>query len=141
MLLPNENYFLPSTASRSGSRMPATSKKELFVEIAYSESHFWKLFDAQRLFLDGIRSLGLFLIKYHFIITIFIASFINCDYIEQDDSCYVKLKFTLPNIVITGRFGMQAISNIGLFVAIALHGKLLTFVAESSILERRSHAI
>ena len=93
------------------------------------------------MFLDGIRSLGLFLIKYHFIITIFIASFINCDYIEQDDSCYVKLKFTLPNIVITGRFGMQAISNIGLFVAIALHGKLLTFVAESSILERRSHAI
>ena len=34
----NENYFLPSTAIRSGSRVFAASKKELFVVIAYSES-------------------------------------------------------------------------------------------------------
>ena len=33
------NYFLPSTAIRKGSRVPATSKKELFVAIAYTESH------------------------------------------------------------------------------------------------------
>ena len=37
--MPNENYILPSTAIRSESRMPATSKKELFAVIAYTESH------------------------------------------------------------------------------------------------------
>ena len=31
--------FLPSTAIRSESRMIATSKKELFVATAYTESH------------------------------------------------------------------------------------------------------
>ena len=41
-LLPsNEN--LRSTAIRSGSRMPVTLTKELFVAVAYAESHFWKL--------------------------------------------------------------------------------------------------
>ena len=34
-----ENCFLPSIAIRSGSREPATSKKESFVAIAYTESH------------------------------------------------------------------------------------------------------
>ena len=33
LLPPNENYFLPSTAIRSGSRIPVTSKKELFAAI------------------------------------------------------------------------------------------------------------
>ena len=92
---------------------------------------FFKTFVAQCLFLDGRRSLGPSLIKYYFIITIFIASSINRDQIEEDDSCCVKLKVTLPNIVIRGGSGMD------LLVAIALHWKLLNFVAESSILDRR----
>ena len=33
LLPPTENYFLPSTAIESRSKMPATSKKELFVAI------------------------------------------------------------------------------------------------------------
>ena len=48
----------------------------------------------------------------------------------------VKLKVTLPNIVIKGESVKFAISKIELFVAIALHWKPLTFVAESSILDR-----
>ena len=38
MLPPNENYFLPITAIRR-SRVPASSKKELFVTTAYTENH------------------------------------------------------------------------------------------------------
>ena len=136
MLPPHENYFLPSTVIRSGYRIPATSKKEPFVAKAYTKSHFWKLV-AQSLFLDGSRSLGPSLIKYYFIITIFIASSINRDQIEEDDSCCVKLKVTLPNIVIRGGSGTCEIFKIEPFVTIALHWKLLTFVAQISILHRR----
>ena len=32
-------FFLPSTAIRSGSEMPTTPEKELFVVIAYTENH------------------------------------------------------------------------------------------------------
>ena len=60
----------------------------------------------------------------------------NRDEIEQDDSCCDKLKVALPNMVIRGGSGTPAISKIEFFVAIALHWKLLTFVAESSILDR-----
>ena len=49
----------------------------------------------------------------------------------------VKLKVTLPNIIIRGGSGTSAISKMELFVATALQWKPLTFVAESSILERR----
>ena len=87
--------------------MPAAPKKELFVAKAQT-------FVAQNLFLDGSRSLGPPLIKYYFIITIFIVSSINRDKIEQDDSFCVKLKVTLPNIVIRGRSGTRAISKIEL---------------------------
>ena len=38
LLPPNENYFLPSSAIRSGFRMSTTSKKGLFIAIAYTES-------------------------------------------------------------------------------------------------------
>ena len=62
--MPNENYFLPSTTIRRGSRMHATSKKELFVAIAYTE------FVAQNSFLDASRSIDPSLVKYYFIITI-----------------------------------------------------------------------
>ena len=51
--------------------------------------------------------------------------------------CCVKLKVTLLNIVIRGGSGMPAISKMELSVAIALHWKSLTFVAENSILDRR----
>ena len=40
-------------------------------------------------------------------------------------------------MVIRGESGTRAISKIDLLVAIALHWKLLTFVAEWSILDRR----
>ena len=39
LLPPYENYFLPSTVIRSGSRMPATSKKELLVTISHTGRH------------------------------------------------------------------------------------------------------
>ena len=39
MVASNQNYFLLGTAIRSGSKMLVTSKKELFVAIAYTESH------------------------------------------------------------------------------------------------------
>ena len=53
----------------------------------------------------------------------------------------VKLKVTLPIIVIRGGSGASAISKIELFMAIALHWKPLTFVAESLILDRDCHAM
>ena len=34
LLPPTENYFLPSTTIENRSKMPATSKKELFMAIA-----------------------------------------------------------------------------------------------------------
>ena len=46
----------------------------------------------------------------------------------------VKLKLTLPNIVIRDGSRMPVISRMERFVAIALHWKPLTFVVESSIL-------
>ena len=46
----------------------------------------------------------------------------------------VKLKVTLPNIVIRGGSWTIAISKVKLSVAIALHWKPLTFAAESLIL-------
>ena len=49
----------------------------------------------------------------------------------------VKLKLTLPNIVIEGGFGMPTISKMELYVAIALHWKPLIFIAESSNLDIR----
>ena len=73
------------------------------------------------MFLDSSRSFGPSLINYCFIITIFIASSVNCDQIERDDSCCVKLKVTLPNIAIRGGFGTRAMSKVDLLVAIDLH--------------------
>ena len=48
-----------------------------------------------------------------------------------------KLKTAWPNIVIRGGSGTSAIFKIELFVAVAFYWKLLTFVAESSILDRQ----
>ena len=48
----------------------------------------------------------------------------------------VKLKITLPNVVVGGGSGTPVISKMELFVAMALHWKPLTFVAESSVLDR-----
>ena len=48
----------------------------------------------------------------------------------------VKLKVTLPNIIRDG-WGTSAISKMELFAGTALHRKPSTFVAESSILDRR----
>ena len=77
-LLPqNENYFLPSTAIRSEYRIPVTSKKELFVAIAFTMTAIFEKFCHTQLVLRGSRSLGSSLIKYYFIITIFIACSIN----------------------------------------------------------------
>ena len=33
------NFFLPNIGIKSGSRMPETSKKELYLTIDYAESH------------------------------------------------------------------------------------------------------
>ena len=49
----------------------------------------------------------------------------------------VKLKITLLNIVIRGGYGMSTIFKMKLFVQTALHWKPLTFVVESSILDKR----
>ena len=49
----------------------------------------------------------------------------------------VKLKVTLPNIIIRDGWGTSAISKMELFAGTALHRKPSTFVAESSILDRR----
>ena len=46
-----------------------------------------------------------------------------------------KLKVTLPNIEIRGGSGTSAASKMELFVATAFHWHLLTFAAESSILD------
>ena len=73
------------------------------------------------------------MIKYYFIIALSIVYFINRDQIERDDSCRIKLKVTLLNIVIKGGFGRPAISKL----VLALHEKPLTFVAEGWILHRR----
>ena len=96
-----------------------------------------KTFVAQSLISDGSRSLGPSLIKCYLIIAIFIASSINRDQSKEDDRCCVKLKVTLPSIVIRGGCGTSTISKIDFLVAIALEWKLLTFAAERSILDRR----
>ena len=102
---------------------------------------FLKTFVSQSLFLDGSRSLDPSLIKYCFTITISIASSINRIKLNKMTVACVKLKVICPNIVIRRGSGMSAISKMELFVAIALHWKPLTFVVESSILDRREHAI
>ena len=48
--------------------MPAISKRELFVAIAYTESH--KTFPTQSSFLDARRSIDPSLVKYYFIIIV-----------------------------------------------------------------------
>ena len=55
-------------------------------------------------------------------------------------ACF-KLKITLPNIEVKGGSKTSAISKMELFVSTVLHWKALTFDAESSILDRRQHAI
>ena len=47
---------------------------------------------------------------------------------------WVKLKITLPNVVIRGGCRTPWISKMKLFIVVALHWKPLTFVSESSIL-------
>ena len=53
----------------------------------------------------------------------------------------VKLKITLPNTLVRGKSGTPKISNVELFVAIALDWKPAIFVPESSMLGRRYRGI
>ena len=94
-------------------------------------------FVAQGSFLEGSRGLDSSLVKCYFIITIQIASSINWIKLNKMTVACVKLKVTLPNIVIRDRSGTSAISKMELFAGTALHRKPSTFVAESSILDRR----
>ena len=53
----------------------------------------------------------------------------------------VELKITLPNVETTGASGTSAISKMDLFMVTALHWKSFTFVADSSIIDRRYYAM
>ena len=72
--------------------------------------------------------MDLSLVKYFFII--------NSIKLNKMTVFCIRLKFTLPNVIIRGGSGMPGISKLELCVVIVLHSKSLTFVSESSIIDR-----
>ena len=124
LLPPNENYFLPITAIKNWFKMPSTSKKRLFVAIADTESHYWKNFSyrvcSQRWWQE-FRSFSdkILFDNYH------IDSFFHKSRLNWERSQFITA-------AIKSYFAMYCNHRCVERLAIS---KLLTFVAESSVLD------
>ena len=111
---------MPSIAIRSGYRIPVTSKKELFVAIAFTPKAIFENFCHTELVLRWWQEFRFFSDKILFhnyqIHSFFHKSPLN--FTRWQLLCQIKV--TLQNIVIRVGSGTRAISKIDLLVTIAL---------------------